>query len=1177
MSYDDYDEYDNMNSHSSGSSDHSGEDWDSQGFSIEDAQENVGEDREMSAEELIARFGEDKISPDPAMGMATAKDLLLGRLDTQSESVRAGVKAALMGQLKPTKMFDQNAIDDAVFRYSFVTGEDPRTSASRIKHVPVAPIQHIVSSGMDYRVAKTIQAKPSGSDMNIIMSMIGVTADSYLEAGPGSNLPGNNAGNSKRERKELSEYKEAMGYIHELSDLYIRQATIGHSNEGNKRYMVVEGLTERLINQNFFEPNEHGPDRSLLPVPNEVRVGDHYVTGLVPTLSNTWDTTGMGRVEYSMKKEGMSEAEQMANFPNLRRSLFPEKWKVGKEAFTRTKKQSQDLIDDALYKANFARRVLRQQLPTNRDESSQQQRNYAFDLPYGDQAEKASLRNEASILDLDRYQPDLKWDQGKLTASQIAQGVGAGADSGGMYGEKSLSEVDRYVQARVEGGSPYDESDVPELPGSVTYADTDLGRYQQSVASRSPNKQGSEAWLAEREGLVTASGIKELKGKSRDEYLLSLIGESDNGFIGNSYSEDGNRAEAGTIRSFLGKEGKGLIYEEAYFERGTGDLEGIAGISPDGRLYNADGSSRGLLEVKYLTDKSMVGSAERFMEQMQFQMLITGESQVDYYARSSDSNKSMHTVVKADAVIQEGLKKRAMVAKAESLGLSVEQVDEMKHRLDRSTSKSVPSTTLAGEEARYNPAAPQKEFVMSYVKPIEDAHVNRAGAIAHEKMLAQQQPLANSHVNALGAQQHRQSLANMQPMADSHVMAQNAELHKEMLAQGNPMADSHVNAMKNFEAAADRAAGKLDNMTSGLQRAIAGLAKLGEAAMDGNESGMDEVRLGAKVGLATANVRGLRESLVENGLSEAGATSSILTAGRMADKFNAADTAAAEYTRLLTGIAKSTVPGVSDVILPGNVAMQGLDAQQLLATFEALMIGQSAEFKQELGKISGYADLTVSDGRSDLLGVDSMIDDAGLRNFQEGTQLVRQSVREVKEFAGSGSYATGVAASAMPGGQYLAKPLAKILSAVNPATLAKVGPSLAAGAVPVATRAIFGIQDNNSATDRSLDIAEFALAGAGAGALLGSLAGPPGAAFGGALGGVLGAGVGVANEVDEYFRDRISPASGIGLMSHDAKNKDGIINNVTVDVNVSKDLVTTEVDVNGELDIDQENTFGTGG
>ncbi|MBL4761520.1 MAG: hypothetical protein JKY93_02340, partial [Gammaproteobacteria bacterium] len=72
----DDDMYDDLNSYSNMSSDYSGdEDWDAHGFSVEDATDNA----ELSAEELIAQFGEDKESPNPEVGMATAGNLLLGR------------------------------------------------------------------------------------------------------------------------------------------------------------------------------------------------------------------------------------------------------------------------------------------------------------------------------------------------------------------------------------------------------------------------------------------------------------------------------------------------------------------------------------------------------------------------------------------------------------------------------------------------------------------------------------------------------------------------------------------------------------------------------------------------------------------------------------------------------------------------------------------------------------------------------------------------------------------------------------------------------------------------------------------------------------------------------------------------------------------------------------------
>ncbi len=91
--------------------------------------------------------------------------------------------------------------------------------------------------------------------------------------------------------------------------------------------------------------------------------------------------------------------------------------------------------------------------------------------------------------------------------------------------------------------------------------------------------------------------------------------------------------------------------------------------------------------------------------------------------------------------------------------------------------------------------------------------------------------------------------------------------------------------------------------------------------------------------------------------------------------------------------------------------------------------------------------------------------------------------------------------------------------------------------------------------------------------------------IGTAVGAGVGAAVGVANEAWEYFSadDEVAvPSTDIGQISSPATSKDKsstVLNSdVIVNVEISPDMVETNVDNNGDQYMDSNNSFGlTGG
>lgn len=1155
MEYEDgYEDDYNSHSSSSGGFDDGYDDFASQGFSIEDSADF--NDESSMADDWLAKQEGDLPSEDAAVGGATAATLLQGRLEGLGDSTKRAFRDTLLGSVNLDRYnISPSEYKNSVAEFGTTVGEDPKEFASRIKVEEATPITHTTAMGRELKVPRTIQPQHTASDMRVVMSMLGQTSGSYLDEGPGLKLQGNNPSNAKREIEQHQALDTALDYIAEISDLYIRDETKKNTTAYKQRfYEVNEAITERLLQGHFRRPDAGGPDKSLLPTPNDVYGGSRRVTGLVPTVNNMGMSTALTYKDYTMLREDGTDYKKM---PNIGKSLFPKSdWQDRK-----------NLVEDLFEKADFASNVLRTQLPTNRDDSARQKRHGAWDTPYGDQAVQGNLFNEAAILDLDINQPALP----ELSDKDI-KAHGRGQSSGGMYGEKGLSERERFVRERSnELGSDEDPEFPVDADPAAVYADTDLGRYQERIKGTAAHKQGSEEWKAQREGKVTASTADLLLSKNPDKAMSVLINGSS--FEGSSYSIDGNTSEAETMAAFMGGPGKGLIVQESFFEEGKGELAGIAGVSPDGHLFNEDGSSAGLVELKYLTNKSMKGAVKKYNKQMQMQMLVTGEERVNFYARSSDDNSFIHEVVEKDPILQQELKKKAIQIHKQASNMTPEEEAHLMHRMRPKKVKAQDQVTSAGQEAMYVP--PEQEEI-----PIAQIYTPRTES---------------------------------GPSIRGNPMASPAATGGGSAGDGGSVTpSSNVGSSENVDELADSAkiaADNLDKFGKSVLNAVKNMAKLAGVAQEGNTSGMDEVRLAAATGLEVERVRGMRETMVESGLSESGATSVINAGGQLAQTLNNELTSGARWTQLLQDRAASNLSGVRSMVLPGYQEMQGMNPQQLVAMVQGQMTGKTMEERAQIGKIFGMQELSVSSATATEIGdVDGMIDESGLRAHQRGAQLVLQTEREAKEFAGSlgevaGATSQGITASekvlagaagllgagaigkaalkVKGGGVNIGKNAGKVGQAAKTA-LTKIPKGglvgAAAGLAPTAIRHAAGVEDDDSLADSGLDVLEMAAMGAGLGATVGSVFPVVGTAFGAGLGGTLGAGLGIANEVMEAFESPI-PNKAITPMMNDiaAAAPVNVQNDVKVEVSVSEDLVSTSVDANGDISEDETNTLELGG
>ena len=231
---------------------------------------------------------------------------------------------------------------------------------------------------------------------------------------------------------------------------------------------------------------------------------------------------------------------------------------------------------------------------------------------------------------------------------------------------------------------------------------TDLQKYQLETENLIRPEQGTKEWLEQRRGKVTASRAADLLNNKKKWRLTRDIAKEihylEDPFIPNDYTAEGNKQEPKVRRQFLRTVGKEFTYQEAFFEEDE-DLP-MLGVSPDGRLYDQEGKSRGLAEFKWLTSNSLKTAVETYTPQMQFQMLITGEEETHFFAMGRHTNEYVYQVVKANPEMQLKLLDEAMKVINKAYGFYEDEVMQMAFE-DIKKSKRVELTEkIQGERTR---------------------------------------------------------------------------------------------------------------------------------------------------------------------------------------------------------------------------------------------------------------------------------------------------------------------------------------------------------------------------------------------------------------------------------------------------------------------------------------------
>jgi len=1109
------------------------------------------------------------VSLDHELGMATGADIQEARFKSMDYSVQASMLANLNGQI-------DNGISGMAAREEMqeVTGESPSQFARRFS------IPEGAAAGEVYQVSPTTGAYTrhmsgsalpgAGTESARTALSMQKKAGEYMDIGPGGRLLSQNVtGESEEAYRE--KLQDAYSRVGEYADMYFTKAAKAGPLYAQRR----EQLTGELVSHLLDGQSSWKSDMAL-PLPSELSTEGLTVNqavgfrmggagGTSPYNYMTHDAATEALKARGSSVTGQQQQDLVSAGPSLQKTLQ-------KQALAGF--QDWDMFLDDVKEV---RETLRADGLSTRDEyRGNKTRILGLDNVDGEQADFYQNVNDVM-----------------LSTSGIEDYAGTSvSDRDSMYGRAESNLTDMIGSIAPTAPVAIKVEDMPEA--------TELDRYRKRIAGSHSPEQGSAEWKAQRVGKVTGSKAPELwKGRGAERMAATLASErlGISPDISNAYTTRGNKMEAKVLNSFMGKEGKNFTYEEAFFETNK-DLPGF-GASPDGRLYNPDGSSAGLLELKYFGDSTFDAAYAKTMPQMQTQMMVTGESQTHFFATNADTGESQYQIAYADKAMQDELRTLGEAALNLEGSLDIRGVDRLRAKTKGARRQKGQQLDQTPATAFVGPNLEADEPMTAYDPTSEDGNSRSAkGMASSERQAYSEQGKRDQEV--ISAIQKMGKVEDQAYAMDMDKDARKSSDHNKALAENSRRASD---SLKEFSSAAKGAVGVLGELAS--------------VALAGNKSGMDEKRLAAESGMDVENVRGMRNALLKGGLDMDGATSTINTAGSIVSILNDERTAATWYTRLMEGMGATSLPEINKQMknIPTAAEISKLDPQELAALFVGVNESLSTEDKAHMGRLSGFKYLaknTTSSGEIREAWDDS-INSEGLEDTYLGKVKIDKFFRESKEWAGSLGEGWGTAAAltsaAVPilgslgggallyqGGKLLqkSKTVSSLGSSLKDAAkaipknglnvakglsvAARVNPiAIAASVAPTVARSVGGIEDDGGLGDSAMDVLDFASYGAGIGGTLGLFGGPLAplsVPMGALLGGVAGAGIGIANEAWEYFSadDAIPSASIGGLNSANSQgNSVGkTVNNVDVNVEISPDLVKTSTNVNGDLDVDEE-------
>jgi hypothetical protein len=899
---------------------------------------------------FVAAGGEDKEfltldDMNKGKGAVTAKALQLMRFSHVERETQIVAKRLLEGTLAHRDVgISEESLDEILGTFSNVIGEIGRVWDNGTQdHIP----EHIDGSISDFAKQMHIpnydkadpDFNPPKKNVREALSMLGKTSVEYMDRGYGDKLTkpyaiedtGDFVGPRTRNAFE-SDVETMQDKLGGLADLYLTQTTKDSAIYGERKVAVQNELFRWITGNRSGD----GWDATL-PLPTEINV-----PGLVQTAS-VWGgnmTSPYGRREYAIWSDvagdiGFTDKQIRKLEPSLQNTLFPNTEKRDSIYFRDQQDLNNILVKEALSEAREIKNLYFKEFTDDQ-----------FQAQGRDAQLREDLLNQASIHGLDRHEDPFNAGNTQLQstlANRKKELEGAnipfvsgqflkGTTKGGQYGEKYSSEQQTYINMISagyseeetlkylnEGKSEPAPKEISNIGSGVEGNDSlswgaehsDRERYLMSLTTRDAPIQGSQEWLDQRRGMITASGAARLLSKKFGSLKVGLGIASEELGIDKPFEESwwtaqGTKYEEHVKRTFMSTAGKGLTFEEAFFETNK-NLPGF-GVSPDGRLYDKEGNSQGLAEFKWLKESRLEGALARYTPQMQMQMLVTGESQVHFFAESSETGKKIHEVVQADPEMQKALYERGKEAIAKSKDFrTAESIQVMEAMLMAGKKGDVISASTYDKEAKAARIAKAKEE-SRFVGPMPEK----------EETTQRFNPKAmtNEAIASLEGNEARDLLKQF--------VEQSVEIGKEEVQSGKMYDKSFVGphpqsrfdklkeeaeelaAAKSEEAAATKeAVSSLRDFKAGLKEASGVIAELTGLYQKGQASQMDEVRLAAKAGMDVEDLRSRRQILEQRGVKKEETASLMLAAGKAVADFADPRSGAKAYGDLARRIGAS--------------------------------------------------------------------------------------------------------------------------------------------------------------------------------------------------------------------------------------------------------------------------------
>jgi len=970
------------------------------------------------------------------------------RVKSMPQGVQAATKAIFGGQLGTL----QSRI--AAENYLNLTGEDPAAFARRIK----AQTGGNVSITDEYGNTRTqTPSAYSKSDLRIAQGMFSEEGiDKYMSRGVGSAQEGNTYGIATLESAYRDSLKNAYATVRAIAPRVIDPLVPAGAGYETRLLQAEEELIkfgmESVGGERDVEGNYVGGNRQRMPNPNELRV-----RGRRSTIGRATGTQGTPFTQLEYDAAVSPGGSLYGNEEAYR--YIPSGYKsygLEKDEFYEMQKE---------YLA--AMKTIRQSTLTATDEAyGNTQRNSGYQQSREDWNAIADMQNEAYIQDIDRNpnfvagggmgqggtgeeqvilekisDENAGFSQNRFMdpeyASRYGQsGIAGGSEKGGMYGISEASDYTKFAE-----DYKIDDSVDPF---------SERGEY--IARMRGAPTQGSAQWLAQRKQVdFTASTIGILgSGSGTNKLAINLrlrkkdaIGvtegydykgdyQKDISFIGNTYTKEGNVFEGDVRRFFMAQVGEpaGLQYQEAFFERGKGSLANF-GVTPDARLYDAEGKSAGLAEFKLKRGDAFNTVLEDYYDQVQLQMAVTGESKTHLFALNQHTDETKHHLVEADPVRQEFLIAQANEAKAQAEGLTLKDTDTlMKTIKGRNAAKDKGVPTTAGEEARLQTLGTSEgQDVVTAFKPS-----GAAGTVLAQKMEQEDQrermkeALSNAKgvddIDFIGPTEPAISAKARKDLSSRRLKtAADLEQYRHMSADETQAEgikeneafdrEEEAKAVKKMADAASTATGQLLIMAAGATKAGQILGAVADKFLA--ETAIDEERLAAATGSDAGALRGMRVMLEQANVSK-GAINQTLAGGgeaqlALGDPLTAGKFISDINTKMLR--ARSVMPELEGFRPMNPADMIGTTAQGWVGAVMAQAEGLSPAAQQKVYQAYGLpAELGIADDITGeaITGARAFMDSTGAKQQNSGIMAGKEQVRRFEEASQTLGYEVGVTA-----------------------------------------------------------------------------------------------------------------------------------------------------------------------